>query len=180
MDNAKIQDFFGNPVEGNSVEFDLGFHFGIAIGRELTRYLKVEVESGFNYNSLKSIGGATASSGNYYRVPIMGNLVLQYPNSSGFIPVIGMGVGAQWATMDAQNISLGNTTLNDSSETWVFGYQGYAGVRYEVRRDMNLGIFYHYNVADSPSWSFSSAGAGNFKLDSVRTHTLSITLGWVF
>lgn len=180
VETAKIQDFFGELVSGNTVEFDTGFHFGIGIGRELTRYLRVEVESGFNYNSLKSIQDATASSGNIYRVPILGNVVLQYPNRTRLVPVIGAGVGAHWAQFDAQNVELGATTLNDTSETWVFGYQGYAGVRYRFYENMDLGIFYHYSVADGPSWEFSSAPGGNFKLNSLRTHSLSLTFGWRF
>src|SRR5882672_7101182 len=55
VQDAKIRDFFGEPVTGNTVKFDTGFHFGIGIGRELTRYLRIEVESGFNYNAVKSI-----------------------------------------------------------------------------------------------------------------------------
>jgi len=180
MQKAEIRDFFGELVTGNKVEFDTGFHFGIGVGRELTRYLRVEVESGFNYNALKSIQDATASSGNIYRVPIMGNLVLQYPNRTRLVPVIGVGVGAQWAQFDAQNVELGATTLNDTSETWVFGYQGYAGVRYQFYENMDLGIFYHYSVADGPSWEFSSTDGGNFKLNSLRTHSLSLTFGWRF
>jgi opacity protein-like surface antigen len=179
LEKAGIQDFFGEFVTGNSVEFDPGFHFGIGVGRELTRFLSVEVESGFNYNSLKSIQDATASSGNVYRVPVLGNLVLQYPNRTRIVPVIGAGVGAHWAVFDAQNVELGATTLNEDSETWTFGYQGYAGIRYQFRQNMSLGVFYHYSVADGPSWDFSSAD-GNLKLDSLRTHSLSLTFGWRF
>jgi len=179
VDDAEIQDFFGNPVSGNSVRFSSGFHFGIGIGQQVTRYVRLEVESGFNYNALDSIQGATASSGNLYRVPVMGNVVLQFPNRTRFVPVIGAGVGAQWMSFDAQNVALGTVTLNEDSETWVFSYQGYAGVRYEFHENFSLGAFYHYNVADGPSWTFSST-PGNFKLDAVRTHSFSITLGWWF
>ena len=37
VETAKIRDFFGELVTGNKVEFDTGFHFGLGIGRELTR-----------------------------------------------------------------------------------------------------------------------------------------------
>lgn len=180
VEEAELRDFFGNPVTGNAVEFDTGFHFGIGIGQQLTRFLKVEVQSGYNYNALKSIGGATAASGNFHRVPIMGNLVLQFPNRTGLVPVIGAGAGGQWLSFDAQNISLGLTTLNDSSDTWAFSYQAYAGLRYEFSETMSVGLFYHYNVADGPSWEFDSVPAGNLKLDSIRTHSLSLTFGWMF
>lgn len=179
VDKAEIRDFFGEDAVGSRVKFDTGFHFGLGIGREVTDYFRVELESGFNYNSLKSIDTATASSGNIYRVPVMGNIVLQYPNRTRITPVIGGGVGAHWLAMDAQNIELGSTVLDDSASTWVFGYQGYGGLRYHFNERMNLGVFYHYSVADGPSWEFDSL-PGNFKLDSLRTHTLSLTFGWYF
>ncbi|MBK8001044.1 MAG: porin family protein [Verrucomicrobia bacterium] len=180
VENAKIRDFFGEDVVGNRVKFDTGFHFGLGIGREITDYFRVELESGFNYNSLKTIDAATASSGNIYRVPVMGNMVLQYPNRTRITPVIGAGVGAHWLSLDAQNIELESTVLDDSSSTWVFGYQGYGGLRYDFNERMNVGVFYHYSVADGPSWKFDSIPGGNFKLNSLRTHTLSLTFGWYF
>jgi opacity protein-like surface antigen len=179
VDEAELVNFPGVATAGNTVEFDPGFRFGIAIGRKLTKYLKVELESGFLYNGLKSISGATSSSGNLYRVPAMGNVVFQFPNRTRFVPVIGAGAGAQWASFDAQNISFGGPALSESSETWVFTYQGYAGVRYEFREDMSLGVFYHYIVADGPSWEFNNV-PGNLKLEDLRTHSLSLTFGWVF
>lgn len=180
VDDAKIRDFFGESTSGAKVKFDTGFHFGLAIGREVTDYFRVELESGFNYNSIDDISGATASSGNIYRVPIFGNLVLQYPNRTGITPVIGAGVGAHWLALDAQNIEIGASAIDDTSNTWVFGYQGYAGLRYHFNERMNIGVFYHYSVADGPSWEFDSAPDGNFKLDSLRTHSLSLTFGWYF
>lgn len=180
VEPAKVRNFPGDELtDHNEVKFDPGFHFGIAIGRELTRYFGVEVESGFNYNSLRSVSGADSSSGNFYRVPIMANLVLQYPNRTGFVPVIGAGAGGQWLVFDAQNVGLGLTTLDEQSDTWTFSYQAYGGVRYHFREDMSLGLFYHYNVSDGPSWDFESVG-GNFKLDSLRTHSVSLTFGWRF
>jgi opacity protein-like surface antigen len=180
VEDAKIRDFFGEAVAGSRVKFDTGFHFGLGIGREVTDYFRVELESGFNYNSLKSIDDAAASSGNIYRVPVLGNIVLQYPNRTRLTPVIGAGVGAHWVALDAQNIELGSTVLDDSGNTWVFGYQGYGGLRYQFNERMNVGVFYHYSVADGPSWEFDSIPSGNFKLNSLRTHTLSLTFGWYF
>jgi opacity protein-like surface antigen len=177
--DAKLRDFPDEVTNGNRVKFDPGFHFGIAIGREVTPYLSLELESGFSYNALHSIQEATANSGNFYRVPIMGNVVLKYPNRSRFLPVIGAGAGAHWAVFDAQNVTLGATTLTEDQDTWTFAYQGYAGVAYKFQENMSLGIFYHYSVADGPSWKFDSAG-GNFKLNAIRTHSVALTLGWYF
>lgn len=179
VESARLQDFFGEPLDGNEVKFDTGFHFGIGIGRQLSRLVKVEVESGYHYNELGSIDGATDSSGKLQRIPVLGNVVLQFPNKSRFIPMIGAGVGAQWAEFDAQNVTLGLTTIQDDSDTWAFTYQGFAGVRYMFRENMSLGFFYRYSVADGPSWEFDGV-PGNLKLDDVRTHTFSLHFGWDF
>ena len=45
---------------------------------------------------------------------------------------------------------------------------------------MSLGFFYHYSLADAPSWKFDNVPGGNFKLDAIRTHSLSLTFGWNF
>ncbi|HNQ72152.1 MAG TPA: outer membrane beta-barrel protein [Verrucomicrobiota bacterium] len=176
---ARLRDFFGVPVGGAQLKFDPGFHFGIGIGREITPVFKVEVESGYNYNGLDRINGATASSANFHRVPVLANLVLQYPTPAGIVPMIGAGVGGQWLHLDAQNIVLAGTTLNDSSDTWVFTYQGFAGVSYQFWERFGLGLFYRFNVADSPSWEFRNV-PGNFKLNQLRTHSVSLTFSWVF
>ena len=179
VDNAKLQDFPGEFTANNTVKFDPGFHFGMAIGHEVTRYVSVELESGYNYNALRSIGDATESSGDFHRIPVLGNLVLRYPNPSRVMPVIGAGAGAHWSSFDAQNVAFGATTLREDAETWTCGYQGYAGVCYKFRENMSWGLFYHYSVVDGPSWDFDSSG-GNFKLDSLRTHSVALTFGWYF
>ena len=69
IEGSALRNSYGFSVNGNNVKFDTGFHFGLGIGQELTRFLRVELESGFNYNSLRSIEDADASSGNIYRVP---------------------------------------------------------------------------------------------------------------
>src|SRR6185369_629283 len=109
----------------------------------------------------------------------MGNVVLKYPNRTGFVPVIGAGAGAHWSVFDAQNVTFGATTLRSNEETWTFGYQGYAGLTYKFQENMSLGLFYHYSVVDGPSWGFPET-EGNFKLNSLRTHTVALTFGWYF
>jgi opacity protein-like surface antigen len=179
LQDAKLESFAGEAVAGNSVEFDPGFRFGIALGTEITRNLRLEVESGFHYNEIQSIAGATASNGKLYQVPVMGNIVLQFPNRTGLVPVVGAGVGAVYSVLDADNITLGATTLLGSQDTWGFGYQGFAGLRYDFRPDMGLGIFYHYLASEGPAWEVAS-GQPSVKFDAVRTHTLSLTLNFKF
>src|SRR6185436_19703417 len=112
----------------------------------------------FHYNSLKSVGGATSALGDLYQFPIMGNVVLQWPNPSKFVPVIGAGVGAVFSVFDAQDITLGASRFSSNEETWSFAYQGYAGVVYQFRDNLGLGVTYHYLNNDGPKWKNGSGG----------------------
>src|SRR6185503_9378380 len=118
IEDAEIESFLGEPLSGNKMEFDPGFRAAIGIGTEITRYLAVEAEGAFHYNSLKSVGGATSALGDLYQFPIMGNVVLQWPNPSKFVPVIGAGVGAVFSVFDAQDITLGASRFSSNEETW--------------------------------------------------------------
>ena len=107
IEDAKLEAFFDQPVADNKVKFDPGFRAAIAIGMDVTRYLAVEAEGGFHYNGIRSVGGATSSLGDLYQFPVMGNLVLQFPNRTRLVPVIGGGVGAVFSILDARDITLG-------------------------------------------------------------------------
>src|SRR6185436_10072741 len=119
ISSAKLTSFLTEPVGGGAkVEFDPGFRFGIALGTDITRYVALELESGFHYNTLHSISGADAVDAQLYQVPVLGNIVLQFPNRSRFVPVIGAGAGALSATLDADNLTLGASSFAGDEQTW--------------------------------------------------------------
>src|SRR5262245_28255279 len=80
LSSAKLESFLTEFTSGNKVEFDPGFRFGIGLGTDITRYLALEVESGFHYNGIRSISGAYTVDAQVYQVPALGNVVLQFPN----------------------------------------------------------------------------------------------------
>jgi opacity protein-like surface antigen len=178
VESASLVNFGTEPIANNQVEFNPGFRFGIGFGGELTDWLAAELQSGFHYNSIDTISGATSSSGNLYQVPIMANVIFKLPNKSRFVPRAGAGVGTYWEVLDASNLTLGSTTLSGTENTWTFGYQAFAGVAYFFREDMSLGLNYHYGVADGPSWSTGSGG--NVKFDRVANHSVAIALSYDF
>jgi opacity protein-like surface antigen len=178
MPSANLRSFLAEPVSGTRVEFDPGFRFGIGIGTEVTRYLALEIESGFHYNALRSISGADAVDGQLYQVPVLGNVVLQFPNRTRFVPVIGAGAGAISAILDADNLSLGTSSFSGDEQTWTFAYQGYAGVQYHFADNMGLGLFYHYMVSDAPSWGNGPDGV--IKFNRLQSHSVALTLNFRF
>jgi len=137
-----------------------------------------ELESGFHYNSIRSISGADTVDAQLYQVPILGNVVLQFPNRTRFVPVIGAGAGAISALLDADNLTLGTSTFAGDEQTWTFAYQGYAGVQYHFADDLGVGLFYHYMVSDAPSWGDGPDGV--IKFNRLQSHSLALTLNFRF
>ena len=178
MPSAKLTSFQTEITSGEKVEFDPGFRFGVGIGTELTRYVALEVESGFHYNALHSISGAFNTDAQLYQIPVLGNVVFQFPNRTRFVPVIGAGAGAISAILDADNISFGASTLSGSEQTWTFAYQGYAGLQYHFAENMGVGLFYHYMVSDRPSWGDGPDGV--VKFNRLQSHSLALTLNFRF
>jgi opacity protein-like surface antigen len=178
MHSAKLKSFQTEFLSGEKVEFDPGFRFGIGIGTDITPYLALEVESGFHYNAISSISGADSSEGQVYQIPVLGNVVLQWPNRTRFVPVVGMGAGAISAVLDADNLSLGPSTFSGSEQTWTFAYQAYAGVQYHFADNMAIGLFYHYMVSEGPSWGDGPDEV--VKFNRLQSHSLALTLNFRF
>ena len=178
IEDAKLESFFGESLSGNKVEFEPGFRGALALGAELARYVAIEAEGGFHYNSIHSIGGAAADDAELFQFPVFGNLVLQFPNRSRLIPIIGGGVGAVFSLLDANDLTVGGSSFSDTEETWSFAYQGYAGLTYAFRPDMALGISYHYIRNDGPTWNTS--GGNDIKIDRLVNHSLALAFTFRF
>ena len=178
IEDAKLEEFLDQPVSDNKVKFDPGFRAAIALGTEITRHFAVEAEGGFHYNSIKSIGDAVSAQGDLYQFPVLGNIVLQFPNSTPLVPVIGAGVGATFSILDAKNITLGAARFSSNEETWSFTYQGYAGLLYQFRPQMALGLTYHYINNDGPSWK--DAAGSTVKFNRIGSHSLALTFNFRF
>jgi len=178
IQNATLETFGNETLTGNSVKFDVGFRAGIGLGMNVTRNIALEVESGYHYNDIRSIEGASNSPGNLSQVPAMANIVLHFPNRTRIEPVFGAGVGAVYSMLDANNLRLGTTTIDGHADTWSFAFQGYAGLVYQFRPDMGIGVTYHYLYNDAPTWDY---GPGiNVKLNRVINQSLSLTLHFSF
>jgi opacity protein-like surface antigen len=178
IEDVELKSFLNEAVSGNKVKFNTGFRGAIGLGAELTPFLALEAEGGFHYNSIRSISGAASANAELYQFPVLGNVVLQFPNPTGLLPFIGGGAGAVFNILDAHNITLGASRLSSTEETWSFAYQGYAGLMYSFRPDMALGFSYHYLSNDSPNWDL---GAGNnVKFDRLAIHSLVLAFNFRF
>lgn len=143
-----------------SAAFDPGPCIRLRAGYDFNRFLGLELEAGYSENDIATLNGTPLPiSGAVIRqVPVMANVVLTHPLSSRWSVYFGGGVGgvvSQW------NLGPGPiyATLNVTSPAtdFTFGYQGTAGIRYELSHHWDCGIAYKFlGTAGHHEWAFGS------------------------
>ena len=144
---------FGFP--GN-FRTDVGMRFSAQPGynflaaRRLT--LGGEFETGVIYNRISHVydaGSPTPWRGEYYQVPLLGNLVLKCHASSRVVPYVGVGGGGDisWARIHSPGFRDFGGSSNDKFDP---AAQGMAGVRFHLNSISDFGLGYKF-LADFPS-----------------------------
>lgn len=180
--DTHVREFFG-PVSGAKVKFDPGVRFSAALGYSFFDWLAAEAETGFIHNNIDSVSGWTRADASVSHVPFLGNVVLQCPKTSRFIPFIGGGLGMDSVLLDVDRATDGNFFLSGADSDVVFAYQAFGGVRYAFNDRMSLGLAYKYFVSDRPSYDvddFNSGTVGRLGLGHGETHSVSIVFKMKF
>ena len=182
--DTTLNEFFGPVAPNTKVKFDPGFRAGVTGGYQLTDWFAPEVEVGFLENQIDSITGVDHIHDAWFgNVPFLINGRLQYPNSSGFTPYIGAGVGFSEAMIDVQHLDLGGTSLHGSMADTVFAWQAFAGLRYRINDQMGLSLEYHYFAADGASWQADfteNTPSDTMRLGRTQTHAISLAFDFRF
>lgn len=133
---ALQQDLTVQDTGGARFEFDPGFRLDVGGGVHLSRSWKAELELGFIYNSVSSVGGESVGSGgpDYFQVPIMANVIYTLPLHGPISAYAGAGVGGVYGLLW--------TDLFGSEDSFAFGYQGILGVKYALNDSLDLGLSY--------------------------------------
>ena len=155
--NVNSPGLFSGATPGVKLDLDPGVRFGIAGGFNFNPFLGAEIETGFIYNSIKSVigpGGSVPVDGSLSHVPIMANIVLRYdqPNSP-FVPYGGGGAGGDLSIFS-------DNAADDSDTKFNFAWQAFAGVRYKLNETMSLGFAYKYYWVDDTSFDLNSGSLG--------------------
>ena len=189
-----------------NVAFDPGFWVGLGGGFEFNRWIALELESGFSWNSIASMNWIESTGdtqvlsgytdGSLYQVPLMPRVVLKYPialgNEQQLVPMIGGGAGVTFVGLDLDGLRILSdgldTDFRTSDTESAFTYQAFAGIRYDFKQNMSLGLFYRYSGVESislePEWSnpnllFFSHGDSVW-MDDLHTHSVSLAFLWRF
>jgi len=184
--NTDLKEFFGVESPGGKVKFDPGVRAGFGVGYNVTDWFAPEFELGVMQNWIRSITGASRlEDASFANVPFLFNVRFQWPNTKRFVPYIGGGVGGSAAIIDVDEITLNDVSVHGRESSAVFAYQGFSGLKFQINRQMTIGLEYRYFGTDSPSWQAHDFFGGAPPTDTMRfghiqTHSLSAAFNFTF
>lgn len=182
-------------AEGDRVEFDPGFGFGIGGGCWLTPWLAVEIETGYGVNGIDRMGADETVDAMVAQIPWFANLIYRYNGWGKFKPYVGAGAGGLTTILSIDDDiwvdSEGDHAwLDGSQDDTVFAFQGFAGVGYEFTDNVSVSLRYRFLGAAGPSWNIESGywdaeghvvlTEGNIAFDDLRSHSLSVQFTYRF
>jgi len=131
-------------VTSATARFNNGFNAGVRLGYEWGPW-RFEEEYSYRQNNAQSLtaGPATlsASGGNRHTNSIMTNVLYDFTVGHPITPHFGFGIGAV-NVFDGLKVAGIGQLFNNS--TWQFGYQGIAGIRYNLDPTLALDLDYRY------------------------------------
>src|SRR5262249_13708526 len=131
-----------------------------------------------------SVEGASLHDTSFGTLPILANLVLQYPIPRTIVvPYIGGGVCGAATFFDTDSfyvpVPVGAASLHGVDEDFVFAWQGNAGVRLQLDNHTSVGLSYRYLHVDPSTYNFDSWHHGGPSLDlgfsSHESHFVGLT-----
>ncbi|MGD9614557.1 MAG: OmpA family protein [Alphaproteobacteria bacterium] len=137
--------------------FDGGPLVGLRAGYEWGP-LRIEEEFAYRHNDMKSVGGV-AVDGDRTSYAFMTNLIYDFGGLFGLpvTPHIGGGVGA---VLQRDGFSIPGFGTVASSTSWDFGYQGIAGIRYNINPSLAFDVDYRYFATLDPTFRTAPNAAG--------------------
>ena len=141
-------------VTSATVQFNSGFNAGVRGGYEWGAW-RFEEEYSYRQNGVaNSFAGASyaikGASGNRHTNSVMTNVLYDFTVGWPITPHVGFGVGAV-EVFDGLKVPGIGQLFNNS--TWQFGYQGIAGIRYNLSQALTLDLDYRYLATTQPTFS---------------------------
>ena len=147
---------------GSTQHFKDGFNIGARAGYEWGPW-RLEEEFSYRQNGIGSVavlGANFNTHGDRNTYAFMTNLLYDFTFGWPVTPHIGGGIGAvnlhdSWGIAGIGNLA--------NSSTWVFGYQGIAGIRYNINPALAFDLDYRYLGTTDPTFGTRFA---NVKINS--------------
>ncbi len=107
--------------------------------------IRLEGELGYRSNGIDQVHGngqSTAGRGDLAAFDVMGNVYYDFHTGSRLTPYLGVGIGG--VDVNADKIRTTSGVALSNSDSFVFGYQGIAGMSYAVNDTLSLKADYRY------------------------------------
>lgn len=183
---AIMQNVGGLKLDGESappgfdISFDVGPRMDLNVGYNVTENIAVELEAGFSYNSVSSIGGQSLSgtgiSADLWEVPVLVNGIYKYSFNEKWQAYGGLGVGIVASTMDAGQDFLSNPTSTSATD-FQLGYQAMLGVKYLINSNWECDLGYKFLGTTSHKWKIEGH---TFETDPTYLHSLLLSVTYKF
>jgi len=135
---------------------------------------KVEGELSYRDNGVNKFDGAKAH-GSTTALATMANGIYEFLPDSKWHPFVGAGIGV--ANVDAGKVSVGGVDRYKGDD-WQFAYQGFAGVGYDVSRNVELKAQYRYFA--TLDYDTKSVANGSKIDNEYRDHALLVGFTYKF
>lgn len=183
--DSRVKEFFGPVNPGTKVSLDPGVRIGFKGGYKLTDWFAVEGETGVIYNNIKSITGASIDgNASLANVPFLLNARFEIPHGRCPVtPYFGGGAGGSATIFSLEHhIDLNGVRLTGSDAAPVFAYQAFAGLRYAISDQMDVGVEYHYFATTGPTWTADASGTStdHMRFLGVQSHMVSAAFTYRF
>jgi len=140
-------------VTAPTAKFTGGFNAGVRGGYEWGAW-RFEEEYSYRQNNARSLTGGSftlnAISGDRHTNSIMTNVLYDFTVGFPITPHLGFGIGAV-NIFDGLKVAGIGQLFNNS--TWQFGYQGIAGIRYNLDPTLTLDLDYRYLGTTQPTFA---------------------------
>ena len=172
---GNVSDRVGSGAAKITESLSDGFNVGARAGYEWGP-IRFEEEFSFANNHasrLAALGGSIPVSGERNRYALMTNAIYDFPVGWIVSPHLGFGIGAvNLHDSIATKPPLGDVTIASSSD-WQFGYQGIAGIRYNINPALAFDLDYRYLATTDPT--FKAIGGVKYKSE-YSTHNVVASL----
>jgi len=181
--DADLTLFNGPITQGGEMKLSAGGQFDMSLGCRLTPWLILEGELGFAFNEVDSIGDWSYPDSGLSHTAFMVNVVVERPIGR-IIPFAGAGVGG-----DLSYLVFGggydyywDWDPDGEAGDFVFAYQAFAGLRYNLGGNCSLGVMYRYFATAAQKWDVDWWSGPGFDVgvDRIGIHSVSLVFSASF
>ncbi len=177
-DSPKLTEF--GPLSGGRLELAPGIQFDLAFAYRVLPWLEVGPEFGFTFNQVDSFGDFHYHDTVLFQMPLMVDVLIEYPRNSTFMAFAGFGAGgvASFLSFGASGYYEPDGTGSDLS----LAVQAFGGMRYRFGQNWTLGVIYRFLATDRQHWDVEWWTGDHFSVASegIRMHSLCLELAGKF